>query len=239
MSISSVKSLIQQLLQSSFDTTTTDHNMALLAQRIISLEQQMVRKVTGSARATGKTDQTAVQWHLGKTTDFITAETRLITPQSADEPTQQLLQQFVSQFADSTVAQAYVAQLRQHLDGLEQQFKPRLKQSQLSGSTIFIAQDLPSYAVLCGLLPACFSGFWSGVSPRELSDHSQQTRSPDDALINVYPPTPEQRAEARILLEGFTPAQHSAFAGLCQTLQRVYRLTWQRDFKPTVLGTIV
>lgn len=239
MSISSVNSLSQLLLQSSFDASTSDHYLALLAQRIMALEQKVARTAVGSNRATGKIEQTAMYWLLGKPTDFIPAETYLTTPQPMDELAQQLLQQFLLQSADSTVVQAYVAQLRQYLDGLEQQFQPLLKYSQMDRSLTFVAQDLPSYAVLCGLLPACFTGFWTGVSPCELSEHSQQTRSPNDAMINVYPPTPEQRAEAKALLQSFTPAQHSAFSGLCQTLQRVYRLTWQRDFKPIVLGTIV
>ena len=237
MSINSVNSLSQQLLQSSFGASTLDHYLALLAQRIVTLEQQVARTAAGSARATGKTDQTVVQLRLGKPTDFIAAETYLTTPQPLDETAQQLLQQFVLQFADSNVVQAYVAQFRQHLDGLEQQCQTRIKQSQTAGLTAFVAQDLPSYAVLCELLPACFSGFWAAVSPHELYDHSQQPLSYDDMLINVYSPTPEQRAEAKALLQGFTPEQHSAFAGLCQTLQRVYRLTWQRDFKPIVLGS--
>ena len=237
MSISSVNSLSQLLLQSSFDASTSDHYLALLAQRIMALEQKVARTAVGSNRATGKIEQTAMYWLLGKPTDFIPAETYLTTPQPMDELAQQLLQQFLLQSADSTVVQAYVAQLRQHLDGLEQQCQTRIKQSQAAGLTAFVAQDLPSYAVLCELLPACFSGFWAAVSPHELYDHSQQSLSYDDMLINVYSPTPEQRAEAKALLQGFTPEQHSAFAGLCQTLQRVYRLTWQRDFKPIVLGS--
>ena len=237
MSISSVNSLSQQLLQSSFDASSSDHYLVLVAQRIVTLEKQVARMAPASAHATGKPEHTVTPWRLGKPTDFIAAQTYHIAPQSVDDPAQQLLQQFILQSADLSVAQTYLAQLRQHLDELEQQCQPRIKLSRPAGSTAFIAQDLPSYAVLCGLLPACFTGFWAGVSPRELSEHSQQTRSHNDAIINSHSPTPEQRAKAKVALQGFTPAQHSAFSGLCQTLQRVYHLTWQRDFKPIVLGS--
>ena len=52
MSINSVNSLSQQLLQSSFGASTLDHYLALLAQRIVTLEQQVARTAAGSARAT-------------------------------------------------------------------------------------------------------------------------------------------------------------------------------------------
>lgn len=238
MSVHASASLSHHLIQSSLDAQMADHYLALLAQRIVLLEQQVMRSTAGSARGTGNTDRTALRLRLGKPTDFIATEVYPYASQVVDEQAQQLLQQFMLQSADQTLAHAYLASLGQHLDGLEQQCQPRT-QATSAGLTTFTPEDLPSYAMLCALLPACFSGFWAGVSPRELSEHSQQQRSHDDGLINVYPPTPEQRAEAKALLKTFTPAQHTAVAGLCQTLQRVYRLTWQRDFKPLVLGNIL
>lgn len=228
----------QQLLHASFDANTSDHYLALLAQRIVTLEQQVLRRAAAVARVNQSLQQAAPVWQLGKPTDFIAAET-YHTTSVVDESAQQLLQQFMVQTADSSLTQAYLAQLRQHLDMLEQQCQPPIRPAPSVGLTPFEAQDLPSYAVLCAVLPACFSGFWAGVSPRELSEHSQQPRLHDDTLINVYPPTPEQRADAKALLQNFTPAQRVAVAGLCQTLQRVYRLTWQRDFKPLVLGSVL
>ncbi len=228
----------QQLLHASFDASASDHYIALLAQRIVTLEQQVLRRTSGSARVRGSNQQPTLVWQLGRPTDFIAPETYQTIP-VVDESAQQLLQQFILQSADSSLMHAYVLQLRQHLDALEQQCQPPVRPAHATCSTVFNVQDLPSYAVLCELLPACFSGFWAGVSPRELSEHSQQQRLQDDALINVYPPTPEQRAEAKALLQSFTPAQRVAVAGLCQTLQRVYRLTWQRDFKPIVLGSVL
>ena len=136
----------------------------------------MACTAVGSARATGKTDQTIVQLWLGKPTDFIAAEIYLSTLQPLDETAQQLLQQFILQFAGSNVVQAYVAQFRQHLDGVEQQCQTCIKQSQRTELTAFVVQALPCYAMLCELLPA--------VSPHELYDHSQQPLSYDDMLVD-------------------------------------------------------
>ena len=247
ISNSTAVSLSQQLIHPSVDAIGSDHYVALLAQQILQLEQQVLRSSAAVSRAgisragvskmASQPEQTEFTRRLGLPTDFIAADTRLTAATANDEQAQQLLQQFVLQYTDQAMAQAYLTQLRQHLAALTAQCQPRTLSSKTANSTPFQPSDLPSYATLCGLLPACFAGFWAAVSPIELAEHSQQPLLAADGLVNVYPPTPEQRAEAKALLQTFTPAQHTAVAGLCQTLQRVYRLTWQRDFKPIILGS--